>query len=157
MLCLGLYAKINRAYHHHHLSLPQIPWCELDVWFSSIWIWISSKIDTQSMHWSFENECHIVQHAISKFLDRQIVSCCCFPHRQCPTESSLLHRRPNLKQIKCMHKTNNLKWRQFTCCTLCICINIYEFEIYLYITYNVTWYTALPINTDTPSNFFIKS
>ena len=42
----------------------------------------------------------VVQHTVSKFLLQWIASSC-FPHRQCLTDSSLLHRRQNLKQSTC--------------------------------------------------------
>ena len=52
-----------------------------------------------------------VQHDISKFLEEEVVSLCCLPHRWHPTDSSLLHSRQNLKQIKYMLKTKNSAYR----------------------------------------------
>ena len=51
------------------------------------------------------------------------MSCCYFPHRQCPTDYSLLYCR---QQIKHMSKINNIKWQQFTHCSLYIYIYIYK-------------------------------
>ena len=53
------------------------------------------------------------------FWGSEIASWCCFPHRQCPIESSLLYRQ-NWKQVKYVHEINNLKCLQFTNHTLYI-------------------------------------
>ena len=62
----------------------------------------------KSLYWCFWHECQAVQQ------EEWIVSRCCFLHKQCPTDLSLLHNRLNLKQIKQMSKINNLKCWQFT-------------------------------------------
>ena len=46
-------------------------------------------------------ECQAVQHPVFKFLEDWIASWCCFPHRHCPTDSSFLLRKQNLKQTTC--------------------------------------------------------
>ena len=55
-----------------------------------------------------------VKHTVSNFIEEWIVSWCCFSPRQCQTDSSLRHRRQNLKQTKSMGEINNLKWQKFT-------------------------------------------
>ena len=51
----------------------------------------------------FEASCKnaTVLHAFSKFTEESIASWGCFPHRQCPNNSSLIHSRQNLKQSTC--------------------------------------------------------
>ena len=42
-----------------------------------------SQVDTQILkysYWCFWHICHVIQHAISKFLAEWIASLCCFPH-----------------------------------------------------------------------------
>ena len=51
---------------------------------------------------------------IFKVLDGWIASWCSFLHRQCPTDSNLLHSRQNLKEIKCVCKISFSKYRKFT-------------------------------------------
>ena len=62
----------------------------------------------------FSRKCQGVQLAVSKFLEEWIVLQCCFQNRQCLTDSRLLHRRQNLKQIKRMREIITQKWRHFT-------------------------------------------
>ena len=50
-------------------------------------------------------ECHAVQHAIFKFLEKWIVSWCCFPHQQCSINSHLVHSRQIQK-----HKVHAQNW-----------------------------------------------
>ena len=63
----------------------------------------------KSLYWSFQCEWQAVQSAAYKFLEDWIMSCCCFVHRQYSTDSSLLHSRQNLKQIKHLCKIDILK------------------------------------------------
>ena len=74
----------------------------------------------KSLYWSFQREYPAVQHAVSKFLEEGIMLLCCFPHRQCLTNSSLLCSRQNLKRIKHMCEIDNFKWWQFIQHTLYI-------------------------------------
>ena len=81
----------------------QTPWCGMGIWFSLIWLWICSQIDSQtwkSSYWISWYECQVVLHAISKFLEEWIESWSYFSHRECPTNSCLLHSRRNLKPRK---------------------------------------------------------
>ena len=57
--------------------------------------WHSNTL--KSLYWSLRHECQPIQRAVFKFLDVGITRCC-FPHRQYPINSSLLHSRQNLKQ-----------------------------------------------------------
>ena len=45
--------------------------------------WLPNAL--KSLYWSFGREWHAVQHAVSKFLEEWIESCCYFHHRQSPT------------------------------------------------------------------------
>ena len=68
------------------------------------------------LHWSFWCECQTVQHTISKFLKEGITLRHCFLYSL--LYSSLLYK-------KCMHKIDNLKWRQqFTHRTQCMYLYI---------------------------------
>ena len=68
------------------------------------------------------------------------MSCCCFLHRHCQTDSSLLQHRPNLKQMKYMYKTVDLKMATFYSPHLCIYIYIY---IYMYVCMCVCVYNYM--------------
>ena len=83
-------------------------------------------INMKSSYWCFRCECQAVQYAISKFLEEQILSWCCFLHKQYPTNCSLLHSRQNLEKLKYMHEMNNSKWQQFTHPTLYTHTHIYQ-------------------------------
>ena len=98
------------------MNTPNIMWtrCLMNMNLSSDWHLNTLK----SLFWCFQHECQAVQYVISKFLEGWISSLCCFPQRQCPTDSSLLHNEQNLKQIKHICKINNSKWWQFTYHTL---------------------------------------
>ena len=54
------------------------------------------------------SECYAVQYAVTKFLEKWILSWCCFPHRQRPIHSSLMYSRQNPKQIKHIREINHL-------------------------------------------------
>ena len=50
-------------------------------------------------YWNFCYACQAVLLTVSKSLEEWIVSWCCSPHSELPTDRSLLHSRQNLKQI----------------------------------------------------------
>ena len=84
----------------------------------------------KSTYWSFQHKCQVEQLAVFKFLKEWIASWFYFPHRQYLTDSSLLHSRQNLKQIKCVLEIDNLKWLKFNhhsvCFSVCAYIYIYK-------------------------------
>ena len=79
----------------------------------------------KSLCWIFWHICQLVQYTISKFLKEWIASWGCFPHRKFPTDSNLLKRMQNLKEIKCICKIKDLKWQHLTHYTLYIYMYIY--------------------------------
>ena len=77
------------------------------------WHWTIGK----SLYWSSQHEYQAIEHWITSW--------CCFPHRQCLTNSSLFHSLENLNQTKQMPEINNLEWWQFAHHTLYILIYTY--------------------------------
>ena len=94
--------------------------------FEEISDWHSNTL--KSSYSNLWHECQAVRHAASKFLKEWIALWYCFPHRQFPTDPSLLQSRHNRKQTKHMREINYLEWWQFTSLSLSLFLLIYQYK-----------------------------